>query len=90
MTLKRLTALRANDKKNTFVPDAYSHSIELAVLWRKHEILGYRPEVRVFGTLTKVGLSYYLFGGEGFQLQNAVRVLHPETWKWERFSISES
>jgi hypothetical protein len=36
---------------------------DLRVFWSKLSVQGFVPEVRTFATLTKVGGSYFLFGG---------------------------
>ncbi len=59
------------------------------VFWSRHILSGYRPEVRVFATLTQVGINYYLFGGEGTKMMNSVHILHHESLKWERYSVKD-
>lgn len=53
------------------------------VFWSRKDVAGYRPEVRVFATLTKIGCDYYLFGGENTVMNNSVRILNGNTYQWK-------
>lgn len=60
----------------------------VTVFWEKKHGLGYIPSAREGATLTQVNRRLYLFGGESRSLFNDVKILNPETWKWEAAPVS--
>jgi len=58
------------------------------VFWEKKHGLGYIPSAREGATLTPVNRRLYLFGGESRSLFNDIKILNPETWKWESAALS--
>lgn len=60
----------------------------IEIFWEKKHSLGNAPSTRKGATLTLVNRKLYLFGGECRTLLNDMRVLSPDTLKWEAPSIS--
>lgn len=59
------------------------------IFWEKKHSLGNAPSTRKGATMTLVNRKLYLFGGECRTLLNDIRVLSPETLKWEAPILSK-
>lgn len=76
---------------NTSIAD-WSSRLKLSkpveIFWQKKHGNGNAPSTREGATWTTVNRKFYLFGGECRTLLNDIRVLSPETLKWEAPVIS--